>query len=140
MVDPEDYAHRTWMPGRVPKRDALVMVIPQGVDLADVPLPDSHEQRWSTLPDGRLKLMIVHDGSPHDETLFNVEPDAWDHTTCDACKVRIEAMALRYVTCDDDPYLELCEPCYAQHVADHLSGLRRLVWSVKKLLGIVAAA
>jgi hypothetical protein len=125
-----------WMPSRIPLRDALVTLVPPGGgEFPKEKIPASPEQRWFPLDDGGLRLLVPYNGQAFDLKLFHIEPDAWDHTTCDVCIKRIRPMTLCYVT-KFDPYIELCVECYATHVVKRRGLLNLALWHAKRLIGI----
>ena len=105
-----------WMPSRIPKRKALVTFVPEG---AECPEPvraaaDERPSRW--YPDsGGCRVLILYEGGPYDSAAFSVEPEAWDHESCDVCDTRIPPMTLCHVT-ERGYYIALCESCYQRHV------------------------
>ena len=125
-----------WMPSRIPLRDALVTLVPPGGEqFPKEKIPGSSESRWFPQDDGSLRLLVPNTGQPFDATLFHIEADAWDHTTCDRCVTRIPPMTLCYVT-KFDPYVELCVECYAKHVVRRRGLLYAALWQTKRLIGI----
>lgn len=128
-----------WMPSRIPTRDALVAIVPKGVEFPRERIPSSPEQRWYPQKDGSIRLLVQHDGGAFDTSLFHIAPRAWDHTTCDVCNTRIPAMTVCFVT-RYDPYIALCATCFENHVVAHLGTLRIMLWRVKRMIGIHAAA
>ena len=129
----------SWMPSRIPVRDALVSLVPKDVEFPKDRIPSTPEQRWYPQPDGSTKLVVPYDGGAFDQSLFHIEPRAWDHTTCDKCNSRIPAMTICFVT-EQDPYVALCSACYEKHVATHLGVLRLALWRAKRIIGTHAAA
>ena len=87
----------TWMPSRIPVLDALTTSAPKG-GLPKGDIPQSYEQRWYPQQDDTVRLLIPYNGQEFDPKIFHIEPNAWDHTTCDHCNTRIPAMTLCYVT------------------------------------------
>lgn len=126
-----------WMPSRIPVRDALVAFVP---DQASPPEPpyNSGETRWYPMSGG-LRMVLPYDGQPISAPHFHIEKSLWDHTTCDSCRARIEAMELCYVTVRGD-YVGLCLACYKNHVVVKKSALRALVWRLRHWIGMPVAA
>ena len=60
--------------------------------------PPVYERRYFALEKGTGRWMILHPGGSHDASVFTVEPNGWDHTTCYACIMRLWPKDLRYVT------------------------------------------
>jgi hypothetical protein len=129
----------TWMPSRIPVRDALVASVPKGVEFSKDLIPQSYEQRWYPQQDGSVRLSIPYDGGAFDSALFEIESHGWDHTTCNLCNARIPGMTLCYVT-NVDPYIALCLDCYAKHIVNRRGILKRILWHAKRLAGLHAAA
>jgi hypothetical protein len=82
---------------------------------------------------------LPYGGEPFDASIFHVEKGFWDHITCDLCTARIPAMTLCYVT-RDGAYKALCVTCYAGNVVAKLGPLRAVLWHMKRLAGVHAAA
>ena len=129
----------SWMPSRIPVRDALVASVKNGIELPEGVVPPSYEQRWYPQQNGTVRLLVPYDGGPFDSAIFHVEPKGWDHTTCDLCNVRISAMTVCYVT-KSGSYHALCSDCYAKHIVSQRSILRQTLWHAKRLVGIHGAA
>ena len=129
----------SWMPSRIPMRDALVAFVPAGVKLAEGVIPSCYEQRWYPQQDNTLRLLVLYSGGDFDSSLFHIEPKAWDHTTCDLCVTRIPAMTVCYVT-KFDPYVGLCSGCYRKYIVHKVNVGRLVLWYVKRMLGVYAAA
>jgi hypothetical protein len=126
-----------WMPSRVPARDALIAFIPDNETPPDAPY-DSGETRWYPVAGG-LRMAVPYDGQPFSSPRFQVGKGFWDHTTCDRCKARIEAMELCYVT-PHGHYIGLCLACYNKKVVARLGSFRSLAWRLKGWFGLHAAA
>jgi hypothetical protein len=134
-----DFPARHWMPSRIPNRDALAARFAAGAAVPTERLPKTHEQRWYSEVGGGQILRVPYDGGPFDDTLFVVEKQAWDHTTCDGCTKVIPAMTLCYVTVQN-PYVGLCISCYKTHVVSKISLLRRARWYMRRVVGAHGAA
>jgi hypothetical protein len=132
-------ARVAWMPSRIPIVDALAASVPNGVEISTDRIPPSHEQRWCPRDDGSLRLLIPHDGKPFDNSLFQVAPGGWDHSTCDCCRAHIAAMTLCYVT-RSGAYFGFCSDCYSRRIVSRTGSVRMLLWKAKRMLGIEAAA
>jgi hypothetical protein len=130
---------RDWMPSRIPTRDALVALAPKEYKFPEEHIPPSYEQRWYPEPDGSLRLLVPYDGGEYNASIFHIERNAWDHTTCDLCMVRIAPMTLCFVT-RSGSYVSLCSTCYRRRVVSQRGLLAQAVWYVKRIIGIRAAA
>jgi hypothetical protein len=102
-------------------------------------IPKTHEQRWYPEVGGGQTLRVPYDGGPFDDTLFAVERQTWDHTTCNACVTVIPAMTLCYVTVQN-PYVGLCVSCYETLVVAKINLLRGARWYMRRAVGIHGAA
>jgi len=129
----------SWLPSRIPVRDALATFIPKDGELKKKLTPSSYEQRWRPEDGGGVRLLVPYDGGSFDSGIFHIEAGAWDRTTCDWCNTRIPAMTLCYVT-KHDPYIALCENCYRKHVVNKVGLARAVLWRIKKWRGLAAAA
>ena len=102
-----------WMHSRIPALDALVAFVPTG-EKPDPALSTAAQaagsSRWYPLEGGH-RLVLRYEGGPYDQSLFTVEPGAWDHEHCDRCGANIPAMTLCWVT-ERDPYVLLCVDCH----------------------------
>jgi hypothetical protein len=128
-----------WMPSRIPVRDALVAFVPDNVAPPDAPF-STGEIRWYPLPSGGLRMVVPYDGQPYIAPALHLEKGFWDHTTCDSCTARIEAMELCYVTSPGQEYDALCLACYKTYVVSKLGAVRALLWHAKRLVRMHAAA
>lgn len=126
-----------WMPSRIPIRDALVAFVADGVEPPQLPY-ESGERRWYPVQGG-LRLAIPYDGQPIKDSPFQIEKGLWDHSTCDCCSNRIEAMTLCYIT-ERGTYVGLCVDCYETLVGTKVSPMRSLIWRIKRLVGSDDAA
>ena len=105
------------MPSRIPKRKALVTIVPDDSgcpEAVEAELAKRHEGRWYPEPGGH-RVCILYEGGAYDASLFRLEVDAWDHEDCDACGERIAPMELCHVT-RTGAYIALCEACYHRYV------------------------
>ena len=126
-----------WMPSRIPVRDALVVFVPDGQAPPPIPV-SSGEQRWYPQPGGH-KVVVPYSGESFDSSIFKIQRGFWDHTTCDLCAAHVPAMTLCYVT-RNGAYKELCADCYKAQVVAKAGQLRALLWHIKRIAGIAAAA
>lgn len=105
----------SWMPSRIPVKDALAAFVPKGAVAPEPPRP-VYETRWIPESNG-TRMLLPHDGGPFDEKTFRLERGAWDHVTCDLCNARIPAMTLCHVSKSGD-FVVLCNDCYSKHFGD----------------------
>jgi hypothetical protein len=130
------------MPCRIPLQDALVAMVPPAAGQREVKeedFPPVYEKRYFPMEHGTGRWVIPHDGGPYDASVFSLEPNGWDHTTCDACNVRLWPQDLRYVT-SSGPYIELCPGCYRKHVARKLGLGRYMRWLIRTWRGRITTA
>jgi hypothetical protein len=135
----DELAVLAWMPSRIPVVDALAALVPKGAEVAEERIASSYEQRWYPQDDGSLRLLLPYHGGPFDSAFFHIAPGAWDHTTCDFCVAHIPAMTLCYVT-RSGRYVGLCADCYSKHIVRRVGFFRMLLWKIKKMLRVHAAA
>jgi hypothetical protein len=104
------------MESRIPARDALAAFVAEGSS-PDAELERMRERtgssRWYPVAGGH-RVVTPYDGGPYDSARFSLEPRAWDHEHCDACRGRIAAMTLCHVTEPGQPYILLCAACFAR--------------------------
>ena len=137
-IDRSKLYEYTWMPSRIPVRDALVAIFAANEKPDQTKLPNTSETRWYPQDDGTVRFLAPYDDGPYDKQMFHVEPKGWDHTSCDFCNSGIEAMTLCYVTVRN-PYFQLCLKCYSTEVANKLSFVRNLVWRLRQHIDEAAA-
>lgn len=126
-----------WMPSRIPVRDALAAFVKDGTKPPQYPFRAQEERYYPC--DGGFRIVLPYDGQALDISGFEIVKGFWDHTTCDWCGNRIDAMELCFVTAAG-AYVALCGPCYSKHVVAKLGVTRWLLWHIKRTVGIRTAA
>jgi hypothetical protein len=107
-----DYRDLDFMESRIPVLDALATFVPDAQPLApevERELKQHGQQRWYPVPGGH-RVLVPHEGGAPVPAQFRVEERAWDHDTCDRCRVHIPAMTLCWVT-RSGRYVTLCVAC-----------------------------
>jgi hypothetical protein len=107
-----------FMQGRIPKLDAVTTFVRTG-DEADPRIAEMHARtgfsRWFPVEGGH-RVSFPYERGPFDESVFQIEHEAWDHETCKICRSRIDPMTLCWVT-KSGPYVILCSSCHSEIVA-----------------------
>jgi len=107
-------------PSRIPKLDALATVVPNGAE-QDPAIVAAHKRsgfsRWFPVEGGH-RVLFLYEGGEYDSSRFKVEPKAWDHETCKACRTHIPALTLCWVT-QRGTYVVLCEACHNEVSTGH---------------------
>jgi hypothetical protein len=107
-----DYRDLDFMESRIPVLDALSTFVPDAQPLAsgiERELKQHGQQRWYPVPGGH-RVLVPYEGGAIDTAHFRLETGAWDHDTCDRCRVHIPAMTLCWVT-RSGAYITLCVEC-----------------------------
>jgi len=114
----------SWMPSRIPLRDALSTFVPDAPE--PEPLIEEMQNRtggsvWYPVPGGH-RVLMPHDGGEYDTSRFTIETRGWGyHEYCTLHGEHIPAMTLCYVTKPGQPYILLCSSCYDRYVTSKLN-------------------